>query len=61
MLGGIFLGGYVDRSKNYKNVTLACLGVTAAMILARDAKAVRKLIARRDGVDEKVTLIAGSS
>ena len=26
---------------------------TAAMILARDAKAVRKLIARRDGVDEK--------
>ena len=33
VLGGIALGGYVDRSKNYKSVTLGCLAVTAAMIV----------------------------
>lgn len=33
LLGGILIGGYVDRSKQYKNVTLACLAVTAIMVI----------------------------
>ena len=33
LLGGILIGGYVDRTKKYKNVTLACLAVTALMVI----------------------------
>ena len=33
LLGGIIIGGYVDRTKQYKNVTLACLAVTAFMVI----------------------------
>ena len=33
VLGGIVLGGYVDRTKNYKSVTLACLGVSILLLL----------------------------
>jgi sugar phosphate permease len=33
LLGGILIGGYVDRTKEYKNVTLACLVVTALLVI----------------------------
>lgn len=33
LVGGIFIGGYVDRTKEYKNVTLACLAATALLTL----------------------------
>jgi MFS family permease len=33
LLGGIVIGGYVDKTKEYKNVTLACLGFTALMVI----------------------------
>lgn len=33
LVGGIILGGYVDRTKEYKKVTLACLAVTACMCI----------------------------
>lgn len=31
--GGIILGGFVDRTKEYKRVTLACLALTAFFVL----------------------------
>lgn len=34
MVGGIFLGGYVDRTKEYKSTTLACFGVALAALAA---------------------------
>lgn len=33
LAGGIVLGGYVDRTKEYKKVTLACLATTAFMCI----------------------------
>jgi len=33
VLGGIVLGGYVDRTKNYKSVTTACLGISIILLL----------------------------
>jgi FLVCR family feline leukemia virus subgroup C receptor-related protein len=33
LVGGIILGGYVDRTKEYKKVTLACLASTAFMCI----------------------------
>ena len=33
VLGGIILGGLVDRTKEYKKVTLACLAATAFFVL----------------------------
>jgi predicted MFS family arabinose efflux permease len=33
LLGGILIGGYVDRTKQYKNVTLACLAITAVTVI----------------------------
>lgn len=33
LVGGIILGGYVDRTKEYKKVTLACLATTAFMCI----------------------------
>uniref|UniRef100_A0A7S1QE27 Major facilitator superfamily (MFS) profile domain-containing protein n=1 Tax=Alexandrium catenella TaxID=2925 RepID=A0A7S1QE27_ALECA len=33
VVGGIILGGIVDRNKEYKNVTLACLAATLAGVL----------------------------
>ena len=32
MLGGILLGRYVDRTKQYKGVTLACFGLTISTL-----------------------------
>ena len=32
VLGGIIVGGYVDRSLEYKKVTLACLGSTLFLL-----------------------------
>lgn len=33
LVGGIILGGYVDRSKNYKSVTLACILSTIFLLV----------------------------
>mmetsp|Transcript_4745 Transcript_4745/g.6742 ORF Transcript_4745/g.6742 Transcript_4745/m.6742 type:complete len:598 (+) Transcript_4745:188-1981(+) len=33
LLGGIFIGGYVDKSKEYKNITLACLAMTTFFLV----------------------------
>jgi len=33
LLGGIAIGGYVDRTKKYKQMTLACLAATAIFII----------------------------
>lgn len=33
LLGGIVIGGFVDRSKEYKKVTLACLAATFGILL----------------------------
>lgn len=33
LLGGIIIGGFVDRTKEYKRVTLACLAATFAILL----------------------------
>uniref|UniRef100_A0A7S1Y381 Major facilitator superfamily (MFS) profile domain-containing protein n=1 Tax=Grammatophora oceanica TaxID=210454 RepID=A0A7S1Y381_9STRA len=33
LLGGIIIGGYVDRTKEYKSVTLTCLATTAALLV----------------------------
>ncbi|MFN7506478.1 MAG: hypothetical protein ACK5Q1_13060, partial [Limnobacter sp.] len=33
VIGGIILGGLVDRTKEYKKVTLACLAATAFFVL----------------------------
>lgn len=33
LVGGIIIGGYVDKSKEYKNVTLACLAITASLLI----------------------------
>ena len=33
LLGGIVIGGFVDRTKEYKRVTLACLAATFAILL----------------------------
>ena len=33
LIGGIILGGYVDRTKKYKQVTMACLLTTAFMCI----------------------------
>ena len=33
LIGGIILGGYVDRTKEYKKVTMACLATTAFMCI----------------------------
>jgi MFS family permease len=33
LLGGILIGGYVDRSKQYKNVTLGCLVASILLLL----------------------------
>lgn len=33
LVGGIIIGGYVDRTKEYKKVTLACLATTALMLI----------------------------
>ena len=33
LIGGIFIGGYVDKTKEYKKVTLACLAMTAAFLV----------------------------
>jgi Major Facilitator Superfamily len=33
LLGGILIGKYVDRTKQYKNVTLACLAATALTVI----------------------------
>jgi FLVCR family feline leukemia virus subgroup C receptor-related protein len=33
LMGGIIIGGLVDRTKEYKKVTLACLAVTFATLL----------------------------
>lgn len=33
LLGGIIIGGYVDRTKEYKSVTLGCLAMTAFFLV----------------------------
>jgi MFS family permease len=33
LAGGIVIGGYVDKTKEYKKVTLACLAMTAAFLI----------------------------
>ena len=33
LVGGIIIGGYVDRTKKYKIVTMVCLAVTAALTI----------------------------
>jgi hypothetical protein len=33
LLGGIVIGGYVDKTKEYKQVTLACLASSAVLLL----------------------------
>ena len=33
LLGGIVIGGYVDRTKEYKKVTMACLAATAFAVI----------------------------
>jgi len=33
LLGGIFIGGYVDKTKQYKKVTLACLAASTFLII----------------------------
>jgi MFS family permease len=33
LLGGIVIGGYVDRTKEYKLVTMACIASTAALLI----------------------------
>mmetsp|Transcript_942 Transcript_942/g.1354 ORF Transcript_942/g.1354 Transcript_942/m.1354 type:complete len:605 (+) Transcript_942:152-1966(+) len=33
LLGGIVIGGYVDKTKEYKKVTLACIAATAALVI----------------------------
>ena len=33
LLGGIFIGGYVDRTKKYKDVTLKCLIATMLLVV----------------------------
>ena len=33
LIGGIVIGGYVDRTKQYKTVTLACLAATVATVI----------------------------
>ncbi|KAI2504937.1 major facilitator superfamily-like protein [Fragilaria crotonensis] len=33
LLGGIVIGGYVDRTKEYKMVTMACIASTAALLI----------------------------
>jgi FLVCR family feline leukemia virus subgroup C receptor-related protein len=33
LVGGIVIGGYVDKTKEFKKVTLACLGMTAFFII----------------------------
>lgn len=33
LVGGIVIGGYVDRTKKYKEVTLACIASTAALLI----------------------------
>lgn len=33
LVGGIIIGGYVDRTKEYKRVTLACIASTAALLI----------------------------
>ena len=33
VLGGIVLGGYVDRSKEYKQTTLLCLGAAFLLLI----------------------------
>ena len=33
LVGGIIIGGYVDRTKKYKSVTMVCLAVTAALTI----------------------------
>merc|ERR1712232_410912 len=33
LLGGIIIGGYVDRTKKYKDVTLSCLLAAAALVV----------------------------
>jgi len=33
LVGGIIIGGYVDRTKQYKTTTLICLAVTAALVI----------------------------
>jgi FLVCR family feline leukemia virus subgroup C receptor-related protein len=33
LLGGILIGGYVDRTKEYKKVTLACIATTALLLI----------------------------
>eukprot|EP00238_Polyblepharides_amylifera_P007487 CAMPEP_0196591080 /NCGR_PEP_ID=MMETSP1081-20130531/68457_1 /TAXON_ID=36882 /ORGANISM="Pyramimonas amylifera, Strain CCMP720" /LENGTH=452 /DNA_ID=CAMNT_0041914341 /DNA_START=278 /DNA_END=1636 /DNA_ORIENTATION=+ len=33
VLGGIFVGGYVDRTKKFKQVTLACLSMTLGLLI----------------------------
>jgi FLVCR family feline leukemia virus subgroup C receptor-related protein len=33
LIGGIIIGGFVDRTKEYKRVTLACLAATFAVLL----------------------------
>lgn len=38
VLGGIVLGGYVDRTKQYKQVTLACIGVAFFLLLPLGVK-----------------------
>ena len=33
LVGGIIIGGYVDKTKDYKRVTLACLAMTALTVI----------------------------
>mmetsp|Transcript_12118 Transcript_12118/g.20110 ORF Transcript_12118/g.20110 Transcript_12118/m.20110 type:complete len:303 (-) Transcript_12118:72-980(-) len=33
LAGGIVIGGYVDKTKKYKDVTLACIAATAALLI----------------------------
>lgn len=33
LLGGIVIGGYVDRTKEYKKVTMACIASSAALLI----------------------------
>lgn len=33
LVGGIVIGGYVDETKEYKKVTLACIAATAALVI----------------------------
>jgi MFS transporter, FLVCR family, MFS-domain-containing protein 7 len=33
LLGGIFIGGYVDRTKRYKDVTMSCLFATTLLVI----------------------------